>query len=237
MSKEVAAIANSPAMWAVTIFALVIVIAQAVIFMKKSFEAAKVLEIPHDTMINACKAACIATIGPALVVVSTLVSLLINVGGPTALMRLSYIGDVRYELQGATLAAKAYGQDLTPETMTPEILFCAVAAMGIGCVGFLIFTSIFINKMDDIKMMLIGGKEEMLGFFTCGAVCGAIAYFNAGYILYPDPKVVAMFVGFVLMTVMTIVERKKGIKWIRSWSLTIAMFGGMVAAALAALVM
>lgn len=145
MSKEVSAIANSPLMWAVTVFALTIVLGQATIFMKKSIEAGKIMGIPGQTMKNAGKAASIATIGPALVVVSTLVSLLINVGGPTALMRLSYIGDVRYELQGASLAAKAYGQDLTPETMTPEILFCAIAAMGLGCVGFLIFTNIFIN--------------------------------------------------------------------------------------------
>lgn len=167
MSKEVSAIANSPLMWAVTAFALAIVLGQAAIFMKKSFEAGKLLGIPNKTMTGACKAASVATVGPALVVVSTLVSLLINVGGPTALMRLSYIGDVRYELQGATLAAKAYGQDLTPESMTPEILFCAIAAMGIGCVGFLIFTNIFINQMDKIKMLMIGGREEMLGCFVC----------------------------------------------------------------------
>lgn len=234
MSKEVSAIANSPIMWAITMFALVVVCTQAGIFMKKSFEAGRKMGITNDIFKNACKAACLSTIGPSLVVVSTLVSLLINVGGPTALMRLSYIGDVRYELQGATLAAKAYGKDLTPANMTPEILFCAIAAMGIGCVGFLIFTNVFINQMDKIRMTMVGGKTELLGFFTSAAICGAIAYFNAGYIVYPDPKVVAMLVGFVIMTVLTIVERKSGKRWIRSWSLTIAMFGGMAAAALSA---
>ncbi len=237
MSAEVSVIANSPIMWAVTIAGLAIVISMAVVFMRKSFAAAKVMGIPENTMTNACKAACVAGIGPSLVIVSTLVSLLVNVGGPTALMRLSFIGDVRYELQGATLAAKAYGVDLTPANMTPEILFCAVAAMGIGCVGFLIFTSLFINQMDKFKTLLSGGKAEMLGFFTCGAVCGAIAYFNAGYILYPDPQVAAMLVGFLLMTALIIIQRKTGAKWIRSWSLTIAMFVGMFAAAFAGLFM
>lgn len=86
-------------------------------------------------------------------------------------------------------------------------------------------------------MLMIGGREEMMGCFVCAAVCGAIAYFNAGYILYPDPKIVAMLVGFILMTALIIIERKTKIKWIGAWSLTIAMFSGMFAAALAAMFM
>lgn len=237
MSENVSAIANSPAMWMVTIFALVILIGQSTIFMKKSFEAGKHMGIPNTTLKGAWKAGALSAVGPALVIVSTFITLLVNVGAPTALMRLSYIGDVRYELQGATLAAKAYGTELTPANMTPEILFCSVAAMAIGCLGFFVLPNIFINQMDKIRLKLVGGREELLGVFTSAAVLGSIAYFNADYILSLDLRLVSAVTGFIIMTVLTIVSKKTNQSWIRTWVLTFAMFGGMTIAALAAKVM
>lgn len=237
MNEQVSAIANSPVMWGCTIFALVIVIGQSAIFMKKSFEAGKIMGIQTEVMKNASKTAALASVGPALVVVSTFVTLLVNVGAPTALMRLSYIGDVRYELQGATLAAKAYGKELTPANMTPEILLIGVACMAIGCLGFFVIPTLLINQMEKVRVLVAGNNPAMLDYFTSAAVLGAIAYFNADYIIAMDIRLVSALAGFIIMVAMKLIHKKTGMTWVNVWALTFAMFGGMFIAAIAARIM
>lgn len=48
MSAEVKAIANSPILWAITIFALAIIIVQAVIYLKKSLTACKEMGVTDE---------------------------------------------------------------------------------------------------------------------------------------------------------------------------------------------
>ena len=149
-------------------------------------------------------------------------------------MRLSYIGDVRYELQGATLAAQAYGKELTPANMTPEILFVGIACMAIGCLGFFVIPTIFINQMEKIRVVVAGKQPELLDYFTSAAVLGAIAYFNADYIISMDIRLVSALAGFLIMVAMKLLHKKTGKSWVNIWALTFAMFGGMIIAALAA---
>ncbi len=232
MSEQVNAIANGPWLWAVTIFALVVVFGQAFLYLKKSWEACHELNIPKETLRKATKASCISAIGPSIVIVSTLLSLMVNVGAPTALMRLSYIGNVSFELQAASRAASVYGVDLTPEAMTPEILFVAIACMAFGCIGFLIVPIFFIKQMDKLKNMISGGNMTTMTAITGAAVLGAIAYYMADYTLALSAKTVAAYVGFIAMCALTIIKKKFNAAWISEWGLTIAMFSGMILAAL-----
>lgn len=60
----------------------------------------------------------ISSIGPSVVILVTMISLLVTMGAPVAWMRLSFIGSVNYEAMAAGFGAQAMGKTLqTMDTM------------------------------------------------------------------------------------------------------------------------
>lgn len=87
-------IANSiPILW-IACGISILVIAQALIFAKKSYSAGKKIGLTEKQMKNAIQSSAITSIGPSIVILSGMLSLLITVGGPMASLRLSLIGSV-----------------------------------------------------------------------------------------------------------------------------------------------
>ena len=89
---EALKIANSLPMWIACAPAIILIIIQAVVFLKNSYEAGKKIGLTEEQMKKAMKSSTITSIGPSIVILSGMLSLLITVGGPMAWMRLSIIG-------------------------------------------------------------------------------------------------------------------------------------------------
>ena len=96
-------IANSIPMWIACGIPVILVIAQALVFAKKSYSAGKKIGLTEKQMKNAIKSSAITSIGPSIVILSGMLSLLITVGGPMAWMRLSLIGSVMLNLSQQVL--------------------------------------------------------------------------------------------------------------------------------------
>lgn len=225
-------IANSPVLWFITALAVGLVLFQSVDFLKKSFTAGKAMGISDERLKIAFKTGAISAIGPSVVIVIGMVSLLIVVGGPTALMRLAYIGNVAYELLAVEFAADAHGVALTDPNIPKEVFCTALWGMAVGCVGWLVFTAMFTHKMDDFKNKLAAGSAAMIPVISSAAMLGAYGYLNAGYVISMDANTVALLAGFVIMLIITIVYKKTSKKWLNEWGLTFAMVGGTIIAAL-----
>ena len=61
----------------------------------------------------------ISSIGPSVVILVTMISLLVTMGAPVAWMRLSFIGSVNYEAMAAGFGAQAMGKTLqTMDTLS-----------------------------------------------------------------------------------------------------------------------
>lgn len=101
-------IANSIPMWIACGIPVILVIAQALIFAKKSYSAGKKIGLTEKQMKNAIKSSAITSIGPSIVILSGMLSLLITVGGPMAWMRLSLIGSVMFESIAAGFGRSPY---------------------------------------------------------------------------------------------------------------------------------
>ncbi len=81
--------------------------------------------------------------------------------------------------------------------------------------------------------LLTGGRKALLPAVSVGAMLGAFAYFNVDSILKitVKPEITAAgILGLVIMVVCQICGKK--IPWLKQWSLTFAMFGGAIVAAL-----
>ncbi len=129
-------IANSFPMWIACGLAVLLVIAQAVIFAKHAYHAGKKMGITEEQMKKAVKSSAITSIGPSIVILSGMLSLLITVGAPMAWMRLSLIGSVMFESIAAGFGTASVGVQLGADELTPLALTMAVWTMIIGSIGW-----------------------------------------------------------------------------------------------------
>lgn len=89
-------IANGLPMWIACGIPVCMVLIQAITFFKKAYAAGEKVDLTKGQMKEAIRSAAITSIGPSIVVLSGMLSLLITVGGPVAWMRLSLIGSVMF---------------------------------------------------------------------------------------------------------------------------------------------
>lgn len=224
-------VANSPILWIITAIALGLVVLQAYLILRKSIQAGKEMGISNDKMKSAFKTGFISSFGPTIVIVIGMVSLLIVVGGPMALMRLGVIGGVSYELLAAQFSAEAYGVSLTDAIIPPEVFSTTLWVMSIGCMGWIVFTALSTDKMGKFTSKLSGKSATAFSAISTGAMLGAYGYLNAGYAVSMDNNTVALVVGALVMLGIILAFKKTKKKWLNEWSLTIAMAAGMIAAA------
>ena len=100
-------IANSIPMWLACALPVAFVILQAVLFARGAYKSGKKLGLNDKQMKKAMKSSAVTSIGPSIVVLSAMLSLLVSVGGPIGWMRLSMIGSVMFESIAAGLGTSA----------------------------------------------------------------------------------------------------------------------------------
>ena len=217
-------LANSPLMWVSAAIAVGIVVFQSVLFFRKSLKAAKEIGIEQEKINMAIKSSAISSIGPSIVILVTMISLIVSMGAPVSWMRLSFIGSVNYEAMAAGFGAQAMGATL--ENLTPVAFACGVWTMICGSLGWLIFTLLFTDKMDNSKMVPIISAGAMLGAF---ANLASGNFFNEkNQFAFGGAPAIATIVGCILMMILTKLAKEKNIGWLREWAFAISMFSGML---------
>lgn len=226
-------LANSPLMWLGATIAVAVVVFQSVLFFRKSLKAADELGISKTQVNMAIKSSAISSIGPSIVILVTMISLLVSMGAPVAWMRLSFIGSVNYEAMAAGFGAQAMGTTL--DNLNPIAFACGVWTMILGSLGWLIFTLLFTDKMGKVNHLMSKGNVKMVPIISSGAMLGAFAnlavgnFFTAeGGLTFGSPQSVATVAGCGCMMVLSKVARDKQVQWLKEWAFAISMFIGML---------
>lgn len=229
--------ANHPLMWLFCIPAVALVVVQALMFAKRAWSTGPQMGVSKEKMRLAAKSSAIASIGPSIVIVIGAVSLLASVGGPLAWMRLAYIGSVMYELPAADRAASAAGSQLGTNNMTMEAFANAAWVMCICCLGWIIVSALFTDKMGKFRDKIAGDNKAALGIIASAGGLGAFAYqcFNRVIPLksFISPDLWALVGGFIIMLLIGLYGNKKNSKWAKQFGMTIAMVGGMIIGSIA----
>ena len=226
-------IANSIPMWLACALPVAFVILQAVLFARGAYKSGKKLGLNDKQMKKAMKSSAVTSIGPSIVVLSAMLSLLVSVGGPIGWMRLSMIGSVMFESIAAGLGTSAVGVQLGTDTLTPEALGMAVWTMILCSIGWALFATFSANKMDKIEKKVSRGNTGTMcashlskPFYSMMMKADQITMSGAW------KNALACVLGAVIMFVLTKVANKKEIGWLKEWSLTITILGAMIITAL-----
>lgn len=220
--------ANHPLIWASAIFGISIVLIQSALIIKKSIRVGKAIGISENDINKGIRTSAIASIGPALGVVGSLLALLVTMGSAISAVRLSLIGGSNFEAMAANFGAKAMGAELSTN-MLPVVFTNALWTMALGSLGWIIFVFLFAHKMDKVNGLLTNGRKALLPAVGLGAMLGSFAYFNVGNLLKvtTNPEVtLAGGTGLVIMVTCLKIGDAKKITWLKEWALTFAMFGG-----------
>ncbi|MBU5438742.1 DUF5058 family protein [Tissierella sp. MSJ-40] len=223
-------IANSIPMWIAAGLAISLVLFQAFIFAKKSYETGKEIGLTEVQMKSAMKSSFIMSLGPSLIILTGLLSLLVTVGGPMAWMRLSFIGSVMFELMAVGFGAEAVGVKMGIDPMTNIAFANAIWTMILGSVGWIIFATLTADKMDKVQTKFSKGDNGLIKIISIAAMLGSFGSLVSGHLLAMNKNTIAAIAGGLIMLILSPLADKKNIKWLKEWGMTIALFGGMILA-------
>lgn len=225
-------IANSLPMWLACGVAVTLVIAQALIFIKKAINAAPEVGVTKEQVNIAIKSSALTSIGPSIVVLSGMLSLLVAVGGPLAWMRLSFIGSVMFESIAAGIGTGSVGVQLGVDELTPLALTMAAWTMILGSIGWIIFATFAADKMEKIQDKLAGSNPAGLTIISVAAVIGVFAAMCGQKLVALNKSALATVLGGVVMFAMMQITKNEKFAKLREWNLTVAILVAMAITAL-----
>lgn len=223
-------IAESFEIWMCVIPAIVLVIIQAFLFAVKAYKAGLEIGMTKGQLNAAIRASAVSSVGPAVAVVSTLLALLVLVGGPIAWYRLAYIGNVLFETLSLNFGIIAAGA--TPQAITTQAFVTGVWIMVLGSIPWIIFSVLFTDKMDYMQEKLSGGDPHIMKIIAASAMVGGLGSLSSTYVVQFSKNTTATLAGAAVMAVICAYNSKAKLGWLREWSLAFALLGGVLAAVL-----
>lgn len=223
-------VANSIVMWIACIPGVAIVVYQAYLFYRKSRQDAIHVGLNEEQVKGAIRAAFATSIGPCFVMLTAMLSLMLYVGAPLAWLRVDFIGSVQYELQSANFAAQGMGLDITSPDKGLDYLSTAAIVMSGGCLGWVIFSGLFSDKMDVVNKKMAGGNEKLVPIIGTGALIGVYFSMSLDRLVPFKYQGFAVIAGGLTMLVVATYNKKANKQWLKEWGLTICMVVGMAVA-------
>lgn len=221
-------IANSFWLWLATGAAVAVVFVQAFLFARKSYGEGLELGLTRQQMNDAIKSSAITALGPSFVVLSSMIALLVSVGGPMAWMRLSFIGSAQFEMMAMNFGTQAVGVTVGQDPMTLMAFASAVWTMTLGSIGWILVATFSADKMDRVQQKFSGNDTALMGVIATAAVLAAFGANSATHLVALNKNTVSCVAGGLIMLILGPLADRKNIKWLREWALFFALMGGML---------
>jgi len=225
--EQVQQVSNSSILWVLCGFTVFVSLLQTVLYMRQCSKMTKEARIDPTIPKEAFRVGLISAIGTALGVFIVMVGLMASIGGPMAWLRLSIIGAAATELSAANIGADACGVALGSEQYTLLCLAVSWFTMALNGAGWLLFTGVATQSLENLRNKVSGGDMKWLGGFSGACSLGIFGYLNAGEILKGVGNTLAVLTGAVSMVILVKTVCRK-IPKLMEYSLGIAMIIGMI---------
>ena len=219
---------NSIPLWFACGLAVALILVQAVVFAKQAYSAGPKVGLTKQQMRSGMRSAAITSIGPSIVILSGMLSLLISVGGPMAWMRLRSSARSMFESMAAGIGASSVGRDagLRPDDVKAFAMAVWTMILGFDRGGH--FRNAFGQTGWTRSSRRCKGDTAMLTVISTAAIIGSFSALSSSHLIKLNKNSVACVAGAVIMLVLTPLAEKKNIRWLKDWNLTFAILGGML---------
>ncbi|MDR1874022.1 MAG: DUF5058 family protein [Synergistaceae bacterium] len=239
MNAEILKVANETGLWLISMAIVLIVLSQSLLYSWLSFKVADKLSFPREKCREAFRVGLVSAIGPSIAIFIVMVGMMSVVGTPITWLRLAVIGAAPTELTAATIGAQAAGVEFGSPNYDLSTLATSFWTMAINGTGWLLLTALFTHKLEDIRLKVGAGDAKWIAVLSIAAALGCFGYLNSNTIVgairniqRAVPKasgpIYATIAGMVGMIVISRIAQK--VKWMREYSLGLAMLFGMIVA-------
>lgn len=224
-------IANSPVLWASVIPMIVLVLAQAIMYVRLGYSVAPEIGLSKKECNKALRVGVTSSIGPSLSVFVVMVAMIGVVGAPVTWWRLSMIGAANTELTCSTFGAEAMNVAFGGEGYGVTAYANSVWAMALNGCGWLVFCGLFTHKLGDLQNRVAGGNENIMQIISLAAVLGTASYLVVANTRGAETpialdKLVAAIAAAIFMLIFQKISKKY--RWVAEYALGFAMLLGMV---------
>lgn len=223
--------ANHPVVWIFASAIIVLVVFQAIKFLSMSRKRALEVGLTNQEINSSIKTGAITAIGPSIGIIIVAVSLISLIGNPLTMMRIGVIGSAPIESMGAQLSAEAAGIQLAGAEFSPEIFNLIVWVLCIGGAGWMIFTVIATPSLDKIQEKLSKKPKgkHILSIVASGAMIAIFGSLLTSEFLNGFPFIFTGAVAMASSFVINQISNKKGIDWLKEWSLGFSILISLIA--------
>ncbi|SHJ79671.1 DUF5058 family protein [Hespellia stercorisuis] len=224
---------NGVLMWAGCSLPVIFLLFMAGRSWKKSYKTGIEMGLEDKQLKAAIKTSAITAIGPSIACLAGMFAVMAVMGGPVSFMRLSFVGNSMFELMAAGFGAAATGVQVGVDKMTEDAFMASLLVMILGSIPWVLFGTFASDKMDKIQNVIVKKMgKSILPVISAGALLGALGANNATYLTALNKTTISCLLGAGIMAAACIIAKKKDIKWLSQWSLTIAIFPAMIITAL-----
>lgn len=237
--------ANSAPMYLLAILLVGLVLAQAIVFLVKSYKEGVREGMSKSVLKKVIITSATFSIVPSFAILIGVLALAPALGLPLPWMRLSVVGALHYEGPTANNIAKGMGLGELPSSAMTGGDFAAIAfGMTIGIIWGALFVLFFFKSYQGTIKKTTGKSPKLFNILFCAMFIGMVAAYvgdafsqlrtmtlSSGVIRTPNIlPLVAMLTSVLSMWLFTWLIEKKNVKWLENFSFSLAMVLGMVAA-------
>ena len=229
---------NDSFLYIVVAVILLLVLAQSIFFLVRSWRRALALGMQKSTLRQVVRTSATFTVVPAISILIGVIALSRKLGLPLPWLRLSVIGAITYETPAAEAAARAVGTTLgDTATMLTAPQYTTIAwVMTLGIMAGVLFTPILckrllsgVDKLEkrDRRWSEIFMNALFMGMISAflGMIFGHVTEGLTGWI-----PVFVMLASAVIMLIVGACVKLLKWDWLTDYALSISMVGAMALA-------
>jgi len=210
---------------------LLVVMIQAILFIRLAWKEGKRIGLTNQRMLQGLRAGMLASIIPSIPIVIALVAMAGSLGIPVPWIRLSVIGSAPYEILAAGIGAAVMGvKSLGGEGYNQYVFANSAWVMTIGAMWSGLIVFFFLKKIKKQYARIEEKDPNWMKIITLAAFFGVVCIFLPQPIAAGGVPLITTVTGAILMIICALLIKKFEIKWLREFALPFSMVGAMASA-------
>lgn len=227
-------IANSRVMLILCAIVILIVVIQAIIFIRQAIKRGRELGMGEDVIKPTVTNSILLSIVPSLPVILLMLALSVPLGRYFPWLRLSVVGGAAYEGIAANVGAQSVGlTDISDPNMTPQHYVVIGFIMTIGIIGGMVFNVLFMKQIDKAtitaRSKAITKGTGFVTILSSALLVAMLAVISTPYVMNTDniEGIIAFFTAGITVLVVNKLAEKFNQKTLKDFAFTIALLVGM----------